>query len=129
VKIDGGFAKRVLIAFCMLAGVAAYPLAKFGSRDVIVAAITGSFLSTINVLLGYAAIEYSLDKPHSTFFRAVVGGMGLRILVMVGALLMFIKVLGMHAMALTVSLLSFYIVYLVLEVWFIQKKLSLKSQP
>jgi hypothetical protein len=53
--------------------------------------------------------------------------MGLRMLAMVLALLALIKIAGLHALALTISLLSFYFVFLVLEVFFIQRKVVTKT--
>ena len=122
-KIDPGFPKQIAIAFAAITGLAAYPLSRFGTVEVIVAATTGAIISTINVLLGYLSIEYSLNKSYSIFLKAVLGGMGIRMLLMLGALLILIKLFGFHAVALTVSLLGFYVIYLIIEVIFIQRKL------
>jgi hypothetical protein len=123
-KIDKSFPKQILMAFGLGMGLAAYPLMKFGSKEIIVASVIGGMLSTINVLLGYMAIEYSLDKSYTTFIKTVIGGMGLRIVALVGMLLILVKLFGLHMLALTISLLGFYIVYLVLEVLFIQKRIN-----
>ena len=123
-KIDKSFPKQILIALGVGMGLAAYPLAKFGSEDIVVASVIGALLSTVNVLLGYIAIEYSLDKSYTTFIKTVIGGMGLRIVGLVGILLILVKLFGLHMLALTISLLGFYVVYLVLEVLFIQKRIN-----
>jgi hypothetical membrane protein len=60
--------------------------------------------------------------------KAVLGGMGLRMLVMLGALLMLIEVFHFSAAPLVVSLMGFYVLFLVLEVMFMQKKLSKKTE-
>jgi len=88
----------------------------------------GAALSTINVIAGYLAIEYSIDKSYTTFLKAVLGGMGIRMAVMLGMLVLLIKGVGMHAVALTTSVLVSYAVYLVIEIVFIQKKLLIKNQ-
>lgn len=126
-RIDPGFPKQIAIAFAAITGLAAYPLARFGTIEVIVAATTGAIISTINVLLGYLSIEYSLNKSYSTFLKAVLGGMGIRMLLMLAALLILIKMFEFHAVALTVSLLGFYVIYLTIEVIFIQRKLVAKN--
>ncbi|MBM2841088.1 MAG: hypothetical protein HW412_1616, partial [Bacteroidetes bacterium] len=56
------------------------------------------------------------------------GGMGIRLVFMLGVLVLLIKVAGLHAVALVVSLLSFYVVYLILEVLYIQERISHKSK-
>ena len=127
-KVDRSFFKQILFALGAVSVLAAYPLLSFGSREVIVAAVIGAVLSTINVLLGYLAVEYSFGKSYSTFLRTVLGGMGLRMLLLLGTLVVLVKVFGFHAVALTVSLLGFYMVYLALEVVFIQRKVITKDQ-
>jgi hypothetical protein len=115
----------------VLAGAAvllAFPLIAYGTTEIMTAVAVGAILSTANVLLGYLAIEFAFDKSVSTFFKAVLGGMGLRMLFMLGALAVLIGVVRMHAVALTASMLGFYAVYLVLEILFIQKKVSVKNQ-
>jgi hypothetical protein len=128
VNIDPKFPRRILLALGIVALIAAYPLLKFGSREVVIAAAAGALLSTINVLLGYAAIEYAHDKSDTTFMKAVLGGMAVRMALMLGTLLICIKLIGLHAVALTVSLLILYVIYLVLEVLFIQNKVAMRNQ-
>lgn len=126
-KFEGRFPRQILVTLAVGCALAAYPLWKFGSVEIVEAFVAGALLSTLNVLAGYLAIEYSFDKSHSTFLKAMLGGMGIRMVVMLGALVVLIKALGMHAVALTTSLFSFYIVYLVLEVLFIQRKVLIKN--
>jgi hypothetical protein len=128
VKIEKRFPLQVFGTLAAVAILGAYPLFRYASADVILAACVGAAMSTVNVLLGFLAIEFSFDKSYTAFLKAVVGGMGLRMAFMLGALLVLIKFAGMHEVALTVSLLGFYAVYLVLEVLFIQKKVLIKNQ-
>ncbi len=127
-KIDARFPRQVALTLCVAAALAAYPLSRFGSPEVIKASIVGALLSTVNVLLGFLSIEYAFDKSYSTFLKAVLGGMGIRMLLMLGAMIVLILVFHMHTVALTVSLLSLYVVYLFLEILFIQKKVLLRNQ-
>ena len=128
VKVDKGFPRQVFFTLGAVALAAAYPLLRFGSREVIIAAITGAILGTANVLAGYLAIEYSIGKSYSTFLRTVLGGMGLRMALLLGTLVVLIKLFGLHAAALTVSLLGFYVIFLALEVVFIQKKVDTRNE-
>lgn len=92
------------------------------------AVIIGAVLSTLNVLAGFFAIEYTLDKSYNTFLKAVLGGMGIRMAVTLGTLVLLIKFSGLHTVALVVSVLSFYVVYLVIEIFYIQMRVSHKNQ-
>ena len=49
-------------------------------------------------------------------------------LVLLGVMIVLILVFHMHTVALTVSLLGFYLIYLILEILFIQKKVLLRNQ-
>ena len=121
------FPLQVLLSLVIASGLAAYPVVAYGSREIIVAGVMGAILSTVNVLLGYFAIEYSFDKSYSTFLKATLGGMGVRMMLMLGALIVLIRFFGFHAAALTISLLGFYVIHLILEILFIQKKVATKG--
>ena len=123
-----GFPAQVAVVLCFAAAVAAYPLAVKGSADILLAVVVGALLSTVNALLGYLAIQLSFDKSYSVFLKVVIGGMGLRLAVMLGALALLIGVAGLHAIALTASVLAFYFVFIVLEIMFVQRKFSNKYQ-
>ncbi len=127
-KIDWSFPKQIIIAIIAIGFVGAYPLWKFGTSMVIESVIVGAVLTTVNILLGYAAIEYSYDKSVSTFFKVVIGGMGIRLLLMAIALVVFIKIFNFHISAFIGAIGIFYIVFLTLEVIYIQKKINIKNQ-
>ena len=125
-KIDWSFPRQVAIALGVLGVAGAYPLATYASDEIINAVILGAVLSTVNVLIGYAAIEYSLGKSTTTFLKFVLGGMGVRMFMMAALLVVLIKVFGVHAGALVGSMGACYVVFLTLEIIFIQKSISIK---
>jgi len=114
-----------ILAGTFLLGV--YPLAVYGDREIIMAVLAGAALGTLNVLLGFAAIEYAFDKSMTAFTSTLIGGMGIRLLVLLGALALLIAAAGVHVAALTISLFYFYTVYLVVEILYIQKKVQTSS--
>jgi hypothetical protein len=128
VRLDAAFPRQVGITLGILVLVSAYPLMKVGSQEVLVAVLAGVLISTINVLLGFLAIEYSIGKSYTTFLNAVLGGMGIRIGLMLTMMFVLIRFAGLHRVAFAVALLGSYLVFLVLEIVFIQKKVETKSQ-
>ena len=126
-KVDPRFPLQVLVTLVVLGALSAYPLFRFASRDILEATIAGALLSTLNALGGYLAIEYSFNKSYTTFLKAVLGGMGIRMAVMLGVMVVLIKFFLFHVVALVVSMLGLYMVYLVLEILYIQKKLTIKN--
>ncbi len=121
------FPKQVLAALILSFVAGAYPLARYASREILTATIAGALLSTLNIAIGYAAIEYAFNKSMTTFTKFVFGGMGIRLLVILGVMTFLIAVARLQAAALTVSLFYFYVVFLVLEILFIQKKTLTKT--
>lgn len=127
-KESMSFPKQIVIALVVVGGLGSYPLLSFANGEVIRAAIAGAALTTVNVLLGYAAVEYSFGKSTTTFFKYVLGGMGIRLFSMAALLVLLIKLWNFHAGALVGSMGIFYVVFLTLEVLFIQKTISIKHQ-
>ncbi len=126
-KIDTRFPLQVGLTLAGAVALGAYPLLKYGSAEVVRGVILGAVLSTVNVLLGFLAIEFSFDKSYTVFVRTVLGGMGVRLVLMLGLLALLVGAFQVHAIALTFSLLGFYLVFLLLEVLFIQRKVMLKN--
>lgn len=94
----------------------------------LVAVVVGGVLSAINVGAGFLAIEYSLEKSHATFLKVVLGGMGIRMGLMLGILALLMKFSTLPTIPLVVAMLGFYSVYLVLEILYIQRKVSHQIQ-
>jgi hypothetical protein len=122
------FLGAVGVVLAVAAGAGFYPLMHWGSPEIVIAAATGAALSTLNVIAGFLMIEYGFQRSYTTFVKAVIGGMGIRLAVLLGSLVALILVAHMHTVALTVSMLAFYAVYLVLEVVFIQHLFTTKQQ-
>ena len=127
-KVDRKFAVQAL-GVVLIVGVAAlYPLLAFGSPEVVTAALMGCLMSVLNALAGSMTLEYALDKSYSTFFKFVFGGMGIRMVILLGTLYLLIAAFGIQKIPLTVSLLGFYMIFLILEVISIQRKVEVRNQ-
>lgn len=123
-KIHNGFPLQVAVIFAAGVAIAAIPLLSMGAHEVALAVLMGALLSTANAIAGFLALEYAIDKPHTTFLKVVLGGMGIRMVIALGLLVVLLKFAGLHAVGLTASVLGFYVVYLILEILHIQKRVS-----
>lgn len=121
------FPRQVLLTLLAVGGIAVYPLLTFGNTEHVIAAAVGAVMATVNVLLGYAAIEYSFGKSTTTFFKVVLGGMGIRLIAMAAVLVLLIRVFHFHVGALIVSMGVFYSMFLTLEILYIHRKVSVKQ--
>jgi hypothetical protein len=127
-RVDRRFPLQVGVALLMMALLAAYPLLRYGTEAVIFAVLAGAALSAVNVLAGFLTIEYAFDRSFTTFLKAVLGGMGIRMALMLGALLVCILGFRLHTFAVTIGMMVPYSVFLVLEVLFLQKKIQARQQ-
>lgn len=126
-KIDFSFLRNVAASFALIVLCAAYPLVKYGTQEIVTACIAGAAVSYLNVIAGFLAIEYAFDKSFTVFMKAVMGGMGVRMLLSAAALVVMISVFHLHVLALIMSLMLFYAVNLTLEILFLQKKMDLRT--
>ena len=126
-KLDWTFPKRVFLALAVIAIVSSYPLIHLGTMQVILAASVGALLMTLNVLAGFLAIEYSIQKSFTTFLKFVLGGMMIRMLVLAAVLVVLITVFSIHLAAFLTSIGIFYILFLTLEIMYIQEKFTINS--
>ncbi|MFA6542480.1 MAG: hypothetical protein WCT99_12850 [Bacteroidota bacterium] len=127
-KGNDRFLKYNLITLIVIVALASYPLARFAGAEVITAAFGGMILSVINAAMGYAAIEISFGKSYTKFVQIVLGGIAVRLFVMVTLLLVMILVFKLRVMPLVVSLFVLYVAFLVIEVLHIHGKWQEKIQ-
>jgi hypothetical protein len=126
-KIDWSFLRLVIFCFASAAVLTYYPVSQFATSEVLHGIIAGGVMSLINLLLGYAAIEISYERSHTTFLKYVLGGMVVRLMLMWGVLLVLILFYHFHSASLMLSLLFFYIMNLVLEIFYLQKRVTSKK--
>jgi hypothetical protein len=121
---DTHFSRQVAVTLGVVAAAAAYPLLAWGTPEIYWGVGAGALLSTANVLVGYWTIERTFHRSHTTFMKAVIGGMGLRMAGMIGAMLLCLAVLKLHTIAFTTSLLGLYVIFLALEILYLHNKVS-----
>jgi hypothetical protein len=127
VRIDWSFLRLVLFCFAGAAVLTYYPISEFATAEVLRSIVAGGVISLINLLLGYAAIEMSFNRSQTTFLKYVLGGMVGRLLLMWGVVLLLLWVYRFQSASLMLSLLFFYVMNLVLEIFYLQKRISAKQ--
>ena len=125
-KVDWGFLKLVGLVFAGVTILIVVPLSIYANREVVWSVVAGGLASLFHLLLGYLFIEYGFDKSNTTFLKVILGGTLLRMFLLIGIVLLLVRVYQFQAMSLMVSLLLFYVLNLLLEIHFLQKKVALK---
>ena len=126
-KIDWSFLRLVFFCFACAAVLTYYPISEITTAEVTRSIVAGGVMSLVNLLLGYLSIEFSFERSHTTFLKYVLGGMVMRLLLMWGVLLLLIRLYNFHSASLMLSLLFFYVMNLVLEIFYLQKRVSTKQ--
>lgn len=126
-KRDWAFLRIVLYYAAAVALVIVFPLSAFVSSEVLESVIAGAVVCLVHLLLGYAAIVLGFDKSNTVFLKVVLGGTVIRILLLVGVVAVLVRVYHFQTLSLMLSMLVFYVMNLVLEISFLQKKVALKS--
>lgn len=79
------------------------------------AALLGAGLAVANTVAAYGLVRWAGGRPVNTFMGAVLGGMVGRMGLMLGAVVAAVLVLDLPEVPLAVSLLSYFVVFLVIE--------------
>ncbi|HEY4492193.1 MAG TPA: hypothetical protein VI958_09335, partial [Acidobacteriota bacterium] len=90
--------------------------------------IAGGLLSLFHLLFGYITVEMGFDKKSTTFLKIVLGGMVVRLFLMAGIVFVMLKFFQFDPLSLMLSLLLYYVMNLVLEIYLLQRKVSIKHQ-
>ena len=77
--------------------------------------LTGALLAAANTVCAYFLALWSAGRSNNAFFVAVLGGMLARMSVLLAAVVLGVLFFGLPKVPFTVSLLSYFVVFLVLE--------------
>jgi len=123
-KFDLTLLKQIVIVLIVVGAAGVYPLKQYASEQVMQGVLAGVGLSVVNILMGFAVIQFTLGRSYTTFIQIVLGGIAVRLFVMVGLLLFFVGLLKFHPVSLVGSLFVMYVIFLTLEVIYIHKKIQ-----
>jgi len=75
----------------------------------------GATLAVLNTLAAYGLVRWSEDRPTVWFFRAILGGMLVRMTLLLAAVAVVIVTGGLSPVPFVVSLLGHFVAFLALE--------------
>lgn len=88
------------------------------------AALAGALLAAFNTLAAYALVLWASGRSTNAFLGAVLGGMVGRMGLMLAAVVAAVLFLGLPKVPLAVSLLGYFVVFLVFELTVLQRRTS-----
>jgi hypothetical protein len=75
----------------------------------------GTGLATLNTITAFLLVAWSAERSPKTFLTAVLGGMFVRMAVLLGALMACVSWLGLPKLPLASSLLAYFALFLAIE--------------
>jgi len=84
----------------------------------------GAGLAVANTIVAHALVRWSAGRSTNVFLRAVLGGMVGRMALMLGAVLAGLLALGLPRLPLAFSLLSYFVVFLIMELTILHRQTS-----
>jgi len=79
------------------------------------AAAWGAALAVLNALAAYGLVRWSQGRPTVAFFRAILGGMLVRMALLLAAVAVALRAAALPPAPFVISLLGHFVVFLVLE--------------
>jgi len=119
--VDRSFLLQIGLTVLVVSGIAGFLLLRFGTEEMVVGAAAGTAMAVLNAVAGTLAAGYAFDKSHTRFLTIVLGGMGIRMAVMLIALFVLIRFAGLHVVSLATALFGLYLVFLVMEILSLQR--------
>lgn len=118
------FGKYGLVVAAILLASLPVLLAALGSADpgARPAALLGAALAALNTLAAYGLVLWSAGRSTTAFMRAILGGMVGRMGVLLAAVVGAVLALGLPKVPLALSLLGYFVVFLVLELAVLQRR-------
>lgn len=102
-------------------------LPRFAGEEVLLGVAVGVSMSVLNAILGTLSAGYAFDKSQTMFMKIVLGGMMVRMGLLLAVLFVLIKFAALHVLSLTISLFAFYLIFLVMEIFSIQRLVEGRS--
>lgn len=118
------FFKQIGLALGISLVLLAYPVYAQWGRDVLLTALIGCGISTVNVLAGGASAVWAYDKPQPVFLKTILGGMALRMFAVLVVFIGLVRLMDLAILVLGASLFMFYLIYQILEIRFLTRRAS-----
>ena len=117
------FIRQVGLVCIVVLVLAAYPIYAYTGAASLKGVLAGCGIAALNVLAGCLAAVWAFEKPQKVFLKTVLGGMLIRLIGVGLAFLLLIRYTSVDTLVLTLSLISFFALFQVLEIRFLATRL------
>ncbi|MFH0988559.1 MAG: hypothetical protein V1799_00915 [bacterium] len=125
-KFDRSFIVLMTLVLFLPACLGAVFFEAIGNRTLAVSVFASGLSMLVNQFLSYIAIEWGFPMSHTKFLKIILIGSVVRLALLISIVIVLIKILQFDPLSFMLSLLVFYALNLVLEIYYLQKKVALK---
>jgi hypothetical protein len=118
------FLKTIGITTGIAWGCMALPLYFLAEPAIVWGSLLGWMLSAVCFTAGFYALCRAFHRSFRTLMIAVFGGMLARLLFVGAAFILLLTLTSLHVVSFLSSLLGFYVLYLIIELHFINSRLQ-----
>ena len=90
--------------------------------------LIGCFLPVVCFIPGFYAVSWAVHRPFRPFMIAVFGGMLIRLIFIGTAFILIVTLTRLHVSSLLFSLVGFYTLCLVVELYFVNSKIPHREE-
>jgi|SRR4030095_8176799 len=114
---------RILFTASLVAVIlSAYPAIKYAASVQLYSFLAGFLISLINAVLGFRLNEMAFKKSARNFVLIVVGGMGIRMILLGIFLVILLQFPVFDVTSLVASVFFFYVLYMSIEIYYLHNK-------
>lgn len=120
---------KIISIFYIVIYLSAFIMYKSGfiSELFLYSAIYAGVLNLLNSLSAFFLFKYSFGKSNNIFLIANLGGMGVRLLILLLAVFIFIKFLNIDKYGFILTFFIFYFFLLIFEIYYFKNKVEKKG--
>ena len=90
--------------------------------------LIGCLLPVVCFIPGFYAVSWAIHRPFRPFMIAVFGGMLVRLFIIGTAFMLLIKLAQLHVSSFLFSLIGFYTLCLVVELYFVNNRIQYREE-
>lgn len=109
-------------------GLMAFPLYFFADPMILWGILVGCILSALCFTAGFYAVYRSFQGPFRTFMIMIFGGMVARLFFIGAVFVLLVNLTSLHVVSFLLSLLGFYLMYLIIELYFVNTRLQSREE-
>ena len=122
------FLKTIGISTLLAWGCIALPLYFYADAMMVWGVVAGCLVAALCFTTGFYAVCRSFHRSSRALMLSLFGGMLVRLVFIGVVVVLLVQLTSLHVVSLLTSLLGFYVVYLIIELYFVHNRLQSREE-